>query len=227
MAGASTGIAYPLALRTVHGALAVGAGDRLADLGAGLGGASSWLATTTGADVVAVEPSVASAEAATRLFPELTVIGGEAASVPLVRSCCDAVTLLGVVSLVDDLAPVLDETARLLRPGGRLGLTDLCLVDGEVERPGDGSPNTFRSIGVLIDALAAHGLDVRRLCATDADVDAAWDGVGREVEDEIERRHGDDPGFEHYRADRRRLTALIDDGALGVGALVATMSGAR
>jgi len=227
MAGASTGVAYPLALRTVRAALAVGRGHRLADLGAGLGGASQWLSTTTGAAVVSVEPSAASADAAARLFPELRMVVADAMAVPITGSSCHAVTLLGVVSLVDDLAPLLEEAVRLLRPGGRLGLTDLCLVDGDVERPGGGSPNTFRSMDVLVDALTERGLDVERLAATDADVDAAWDGVGREVDDEIRRRHGDDPEFERYRDDRRRLAARIEDGALHVGTLVARVRAER
>src|SRR5687767_10316309 len=63
------GAGFPSVLTALAAHLEVGADDMLVDVGAGLGGASAWLAFLTGAHVVAVEPAEGSRTAAASLFP--------------------------------------------------------------------------------------------------------------------------------------------------------------
>ena len=129
-------------------------------------------------------------------------------------------TLLGVVSLVDDLDVVLAEVARVLAPGGVVGITDLCTV-GEDRRAPAGSPNVFRSAELLTAALAAHGIRVTDRWSAPADLETAWDDVGRRVDDEITRRFAAEPAYDAWRDDRRRLHDDITAGALVVETIVA------
>src|SRR6476619_3568686 len=73
------------------------------DLGAGLGGATAWLAAATGTAVVGVEPATGSRDAAHRLFGGLDVRDGSVADSGLDTADADVVVAVGVVSLLDDL----------------------------------------------------------------------------------------------------------------------------
>lgn len=220
MAGVATGVTYPLALEPVVNALDLGRGRRALDVGAGLGGVARWLADRTGAEVIALEPAGAAAAGARHLFPDLVTVRASATSLPFALGRFDAVTLLGVVSLVADLPTLIAEVGRVLRPGGRVGLSDLCLVTGSIERQ-IGSTNTFRSLALLVDELERSAFSVVELAAGDADAAAGWDAVGRRVDDEIEARHGGSPGFDAWASDRHRLRGAIESGNLHVGSLVA------
>jgi SAM-dependent methyltransferase len=221
MAGASTGVGYPLALEPIVSDLQVGPGRRALDLGAGLGGVAHWIASSTGADVTAVEPEQAAVAGARRLFPGLAFVQADATMLPFAGGQFDAVTLLGVVSLVAELRPLIDEVARVLRPGGRVGLSDLCLVAGSVARSVE-SPNTFRSLANLVDELERSRFTVVELALGAADVPTRWDDVGRRVDAEMSRRHGGSSDFDAWVEDRRSLRDAISDGDLHLASLVAT-----
>ena len=219
IAGVVTGAAYPDALATIVERLA-GASGVVCDVGAGLAGASRWMADHVDATVVVVEPEATSVRAAVELFGDLAIVQGSATAIPLGAGRAAAVTLLGVVSLVDDLDEVLAEVARVLAPGGLVGITDLCTT-GEDRRDPSDSANVFRSAELLTAALAAHGLRVTERWSAPADLDTRWDDVGRRVDDEITRRFAADPAFAAWRDDRQRLADEIEAGALVVETLVA------
>ena len=119
--GCVHGSRLPIALDPIISGLRLGPRCRALDLGAGLGGVSQWIAWSTGADVVALEPEWSAAAGARRLFPGISVVQAEAVVSPFSAGSFDAVTLLGVVSLVDDLPPLISEVVRLLRPGDGSG----------------------------------------------------------------------------------------------------------
>ena len=80
-----------------------GAPGAVVDLGAGLGGATAWLAAATGATVIGVEPESGSRDAAHRLFGGLDVRAGSAADTGLDAGRADVVVAdRGHVSLLDD-----------------------------------------------------------------------------------------------------------------------------
>lgn len=90
---------------------------RVLDLGAGTGRLTEVL-LGLGLDVVAVEP----AEQMRALIPgRAEVLAGTAEQIPLPDACVDAV-LVGQAFHWFDVEPALVEIARVLRPGGTVGL---------------------------------------------------------------------------------------------------------
>ncbi|MET0459081.1 MAG: class I SAM-dependent methyltransferase [Ilumatobacteraceae bacterium] len=219
IAGVITGAAYPDALTTIVDRL-TGVRGVVCDVGAGLGGASQWMASRIDAPVVAVEPEATSVTAAAELFPELGLVQGAATAIPIGTRRAGAVTLLGVLSLVEDLDVVLAEVARVLTPGGVVGITDLCTVRDDRWAP-PGSANVFRRAEHLTVALAEHGMRVSDRWSAPADLGTSWQDVGGRVDDEIVRRFAAEPAYAAWRDDRARLAEEIEAGALIVETLVA------
>ena len=211
------GAGFPAVLTALGAHLGVGCGDMIVDVGAGLGGASAWLAFLTGAQVVAVEPADGSRSAAERLFPQLIVEDGRADELPVAEGAAAAVTAIGVCSLLSDLDALLDEATRVLRPGGRIGIADLFLVDGTTATIG---PNTFRSVTEVADALIRRGFVVVEVGCGRAEPDETWSSAQRLVDAEIELRHADDPEFAAWQADQDHLAEMVAKGYVMSGCVV-------
>lgn len=93
---------------------------RVLDLGAGTGKLTRQL-RERGLDVVAVEPSSEMREQLTRALPDVRVLAGTAEAIPLDDQAVDAVLVAQAWHWVD-AATAVPEVARVLSPGGRLGL---------------------------------------------------------------------------------------------------------
>ncbi|MEV8406541.1 methyltransferase domain-containing protein [Streptomyces niveus] len=113
----------------VIGRLDVGPGSRVLDLGCGVGGPAVKLAATTGAGVVGVTVSREQITKATGLARAEGLAGqvvfqyADAMDLPFDEGSFDAV--FGLESIMHmDRPGVLRQIARVLRPGGRLVLTD-------------------------------------------------------------------------------------------------------
>jgi SAM-dependent methyltransferase len=117
------------------------------DLGAGTGKLTAVL-LGAGHRVVAVEPSNALRERVAAALPEARVLEGSAEQIPLPDDSADAV-VVGQAFHWFDTEPALNEIARVLRPGGALGLVwnfredsqawmrELTALAGEDGLPGD------------------------------------------------------------------------------------------
>jgi SAM-dependent methyltransferase len=92
----------------------------IVDLGAGTGKLTGGL-VAEGHRVVAVEPLAELRAKLTDRFPEVPAVAGRAEAIPLPDACADAV-LVGQAFHWFDRAPAMAEVARVLRPGGVLGL---------------------------------------------------------------------------------------------------------
>lgn len=145
---------------------------------------------------------------------------GTAAFLPLAKDSAVAVTLLGAVSLLDDLDSALSEATRVVSPHGLIAITDLCLSDGHDElRSG---PNVFRSPSSIAAALARHGcVDVSVVLAP-ADGPTRWDDIIATVDAGVEDRYGMTPAGRAWQEDRQRLRRLIEDGRLQLATFTAT-----
>lgn len=100
--------------------LGVGPASTVVDLGAGTGKLTRLL-VATGATVVAVEPVEAMRAQLVALLPEVEAVDGTAESIPLPDGSCGAVTVAQAFHWFEP-APALEEIARVLEPGGGLGL---------------------------------------------------------------------------------------------------------
>ncbi len=100
--------------------LHLGPGKLVADLAAGTGKLTRLL-VPSGADLVAIEPVAGMRATFRSLLPGIPLAAGTAEAMPLAASSLDAVTVAQAWHWFDhDRATV--EMARILRPGGRLGL---------------------------------------------------------------------------------------------------------
>jgi ArsR family transcriptional regulator len=103
----------------------------LADLACGTGSVSAALAPHV-ARVIAVDNSPAMLKAAARRAAgcdNVELRRGDLAALPIDDGCCDAALLVLALSYVADPAPVLRESARILKPGGRVVVVDLLRHD--------------------------------------------------------------------------------------------------
>ena len=97
----------------------------VADVGCASGYGTAALAGTgrDGRRVIGIERDPDHLREAARRFPWLTVLEGDAASLPLDDGAVDAVVLLDVLEHVPEPRAVVAEARRVLRPGGTLVLS--------------------------------------------------------------------------------------------------------
>ena len=112
---------YPPALHAwLQDALGLRAGQAVADVGAGTGKFTPLLAAT-GADVLAIEPVDAMRAQIGATQPAVRALPGTADALPLADASLDASVCAQAFHWFATRA-ALDEIARVLKPGGRLGL---------------------------------------------------------------------------------------------------------
>jgi demethylmenaquinone methyltransferase/2-methoxy-6-polyprenyl-1,4-benzoquinol methylase len=99
-------------------------GERVLDVATGTGLVAAELAAS-GADVVGLDQSEEMlAVARGRLGARVTLLRGEAERLPFADGEFDALTFTYLLRYVDDRAATMRELARVVRPGGRIGMVE-------------------------------------------------------------------------------------------------------
>jgi ubiquinone/menaquinone biosynthesis C-methylase UbiE/DNA-binding transcriptional ArsR family regulator len=146
----------------------------LGDLGCGTGQVAASLAPFV-TKVIAVDRSTDMLQAARRRVRDLAnveVRRGELEALPIQDAELDAATLLLVLHHIPDPLEALAEAARVLRPGGRLLISDMLPHDRETYRQQMGHVWLGFGEEALHRLLSTAGFDRVRVAAMPADPDA-------------------------------------------------------
>jgi len=132
----------------------------VADLGCGTGKIAADLAGCV-KQVIAVDNSPAMLKAAKRRIGDLTNVDlrkGDLEALPIEDGACDAALLLLALTYVSEPLPVIRETARILKPGGRAVIVDLLPHDREDFRVEMGQQRLGIDAGELAKMFEEAGL---------------------------------------------------------------------
>ena len=164
------GVGYPFLADVIR------AGDTVLDIGSGSGTDTLIAARLTGADgaVHALDMTRAMREKLSRNIATMgarhvRVIEGNAEKLPLPDASIDVVTSNGVLNLVPDKAAAFAEIVRVLKPGGRVQISDIALRV-PVSEKSQSDPKLWAEcvVGAVIEddylsMLRAAGLEMEKL----------------------------------------------------------------
>ena len=121
-----------VATQEIAAQLALKPGERVLDIGSGIGGSARWFAAKYDVQVTGVDltPEFCAAAETLNALAGLTdrvrIIQGSALDLPVPDSAFDAAYSQNVIMNIADKKQFYCEAFRALRPGGRLALSNLC-----------------------------------------------------------------------------------------------------
>jgi sarcosine/dimethylglycine N-methyltransferase len=170
-------------------------GERVLDIGSGIGGPARWIAAhyrchVTGIDLT--QEFCRAAEALNRaagLSDHVRIVHGSALAIPLPDASFDRAYSHNVIMNIADKPGFYREAWRVLRPGGMLALANLCAgANGEPYYPAPWAASAATSFLATPDAtrrdLEAVGFDIASFRDTTADAIAAQETMRKRIEAE-------------------------------------------
>ena len=121
----------PLWRRALVRAIDPRPGERVLDVASGTGMVAVALARRSGCEIVALDQSEAMLAQArarvaadSRLAAQISFVSGEAENLPFADGEFDALSFTYLLRYVDDRARTMHELARVVKPGGRIGMVE-------------------------------------------------------------------------------------------------------
>ena len=172
--------------------LAVGPDQRVLDVATGTGMVAAELIRRAGCRVVGLDQSEAMlAGARTRLSRDpgladrLELVRGQAEQLPFADAEFDALTFTYLLRYVDDRAATMRELARVVRPGGRIGMLEFAVPQVEPPRTAwraytrVGLPLVGRAVSPAWQEVGSFlGPSIERLEREEPDLPALWRAAG-------------------------------------------------
>jgi demethylmenaquinone methyltransferase/2-methoxy-6-polyprenyl-1,4-benzoquinol methylase len=186
----------PLWRRALVRAVDAQPGQRVLDVASGTGMVAVALARRSACEVVALDQSEAMLGAARarvasdpRLAEQISFIPGEAEHLPFADGEFDALTFTYLLRYVDDRAATMRELARVVKPGGRIGMVEFGVPSSPVLRAlwrlhtRVGLPLLGRLVSSSWFEVGRFlGPSIEELQAVEPDLVALWEAAGiREV----------------------------------------------
>lgn len=216
---ACRGSGSPPALDWLCNATDLTRGGVLVDVGAGIGGPAAYAAQQRSVRPVLVEPQLGACRAAEALFG-LPVLQASGSAVPLPDDIADAAWSLGVLCTMDEQLALLRELARLVRPGGGIGLL-VYIAAAELTEDQQPDGNSFPTDEELEAMVRRADLRIVDQCsAVDLGAGSAdWQRRTDRVEAELKARHQGHPSWQLAQRQSDRMGELIGSCAV-VGRLL-------
>ncbi len=213
-------------------------GTRVLDAGSGRGATAVHLAKTIGCDVTGVTVERRGVESGhnlalgTGVEDRVTFIEDDFVTAPLAPESFDFAFIECVLSIVDDKERAIGRLKDLLRPGGRLGISDLT-VDGYLPPELHGLLATVGCVGGAlsstgyVDLLEGSGLAVDHEEACDGEVRSLLERISSrltaaELAIAVGKLGVDRQIIDQGQELLRSVEKQVDDGVLGYTMLVAS-----
>ena len=232
--------------RRLARAAGVAAGDRVLDVGCGIGGSACWLAAECDASVLGISTSgrgieLARERAAARgLADRVEFAERDALETGLPDASFDVVWLLEVAQYLVPKERMMSECARLLAPGGRLVLADVVLRRELTLRDlrarhhelsilrdtfGDAQMIPPDEYAALAAEAGLAGVEVTDLSQPIRPTFADWRGRAEQAHDRVVAA-ADPTMFERFVAACEVMEQLLDAGIIGYTLITARRPGA-